>query len=133
MRGDKCDFILYTIEKNANGVMGGCFKLDMCIDAKIDAVTPVTPVSCHLQLSLEVKYGLHPIPLTVVEYIGFVMIPPCPSRKQTSEDKIAAWKRRAHDFMGQQRSSDNDVQTSYLESVDNYEYDMLAIARLITR
>jgi hypothetical protein len=33
--------------------------------------------------------------------------------------------------MGQQRSSDDDVQTSYLESVDNYKYDTLAIARLI--
>jgi hypothetical protein len=62
---------------------------------------------------------------------GTVTIPPCPSRKQTGTDKIAALKRRARDFMGQQRSSDDDVQTSYLESVDNYKYDTLAIARLI--
>jgi hypothetical protein len=33
--------------------------------------------------------------------------------------------------MGQRKSSDDDVRTSYLESADNYEYDTLAIARLI--
>jgi hypothetical protein len=64
--------------------------------------------------------------------LGFdVTNPPCPSHKQTDADKINTLKRRARDFMGQQRSNDNDVQTSYLESADTYEYDMLAIARLI--
>jgi hypothetical protein len=56
---------------------------------------------------------------------------PCPSSKQTNEEKIDALKRRTRDFIGQQRSSDDDVQTSYLESADNYKYDTLAIARLI--
>jgi hypothetical protein len=60
------------------------------------------------------------------------MIPPCPSCKQTNADKINALKRCTRDFMGKPRSSNDDVQTSYLESVDNYEYDTLAIARLIT-
>jgi hypothetical protein len=64
---------------------------------------------------------------------SLVTNPPCPSRKQTDADKINALKRRTRDFMGQQRSSDNDVQTSYLESADNYKYDTLAIARLIAR
>jgi hypothetical protein len=64
---------------------------------------------------------------------GGVTIQPCPSCKQTNADKINALKRRTRDFMGQPRSSDDDVQTSYLESTDNYEYDMLAIARLIAR
>jgi hypothetical protein len=61
-----------------------------------------------------------------------VMNPPCSSHKQTDAEKINALKRHAHDFMSQ-RSSDNDVQTSYLESADTYEYDTLAIARLIAR
>jgi hypothetical protein len=61
-----------------------------------------------------------------------VTIPPCPSCKQTDTNKINALKRRTHDFMGQQRSSDDDVQISYLESADTYKYDTLAISRLIT-
>jgi hypothetical protein len=52
------------------------------------------------------------------------MIPPCPLRKQTNEDKIAALKRHACNFMGQQRT-DDDAELSYLESMDNYEYDTL--------
>jgi hypothetical protein len=66
-----------------------------------------------------------------LQEVGSVMNLPCPSRKQTDENKINTLKRRARDFMGQQRSSDDDVQTSYLESADNYKYDTLAIARLI--
>jgi uncharacterized protein YggE len=56
---------------------------------------------------------------------------PGPPSVQTTHKKINALKRRARDFMSQQRSSDDDVQTSYLESMDNYKYNTLAIARLI--
>jgi hypothetical protein len=39
-------------------------------------------------------------------------------------------KRRARDFMGQRRTDDDD---SYLMHVDTYEYDTLAIARMIVQ
>jgi hypothetical protein len=58
---------------------------------------------------------------------------PCPSCKQTDIDKIAALKRHTCDFMGQKRSSDDHVQSSYLESADIYKYNTLAVARLIAR
>jgi hypothetical protein len=57
---------------------------------------------------------------------------PCPSPKQTGSNKIVALKRCAHDFMGQQRT-DDDAGLSYLESVDIYEYDTLAIGRMIAQ
>jgi hypothetical protein len=59
------------------------------------------------------------------------MNPPCPSCKQTKEDKVAALKKRTHDFMGQQRSTDDD--DSYLMHADTYEYDTVAVARTIAQ
>jgi hypothetical protein len=59
------------------------------------------------------------------------MISPCPSHKQTSKDKIVALKRRARDFMGQDRSTDDD--DSYLMHADTYEYDTLAVVRMIAQ
>jgi hypothetical protein len=47
-------------------------------------------------------------------------------------DKIAALKRCARDFADQQMTSD-DAGLSYLESMDAYEYDSLAIGRLIAQ
>jgi hypothetical protein len=67
----------------------------------------------------------------LVYLVTFVTILPCSSPKQAGDNKIAALKRHARDFMGQQRSSDDDARSSYLESTDSYKYDMLAIARLI--
>jgi hypothetical protein len=61
-----------------------------------------------------------------------VMNPPCPSREQTNNDKVASLKRRTCDFMGQPRQ-DDQARSSYLESADTYEYDTLAIARLIVQ
>jgi hypothetical protein len=61
-----------------------------------------------------------------------VTISPCPSPKQAGSDKIAALKRCAHDFMGQPWSSDN-AGLSYLESMEAYDYDTLAIGRLIAQ
>jgi hypothetical protein len=65
---------------------------------------------------------------------------PCPSSKQAVDGSVAALKRRTHDFMGQPRSSgdqqkteDDDTGLSYLENVDKYEYDMLAIGKMITQ
>jgi hypothetical protein len=65
---------------------------------------------------------------------------PCPSSKQAVDGSVAALKRRAHDFMGQPRSSgnqqtthDDDAEPSYLENADKYKYDTLAISRMITR
>jgi hypothetical protein len=74
---------------------------------------------------------LHETSLPFMSFIYTVTKLPCPSCKQTDADKINALKRHACDFMGQQRSSDDDVQTSYLESTDNYKYATLAVARLI--
>jgi hypothetical protein len=69
-----------------------------------------------------------------------VMNLPCPSSKQAVDGSVAALKRCAYDFMGQPRSSgdqqmtcDDDAGPSYLENADKYEYDMLAISRMITR
>jgi hypothetical protein len=66
--------------------------------------------------------------------------PPCPSSKQAVDGSIVALKRRARDFMGQPRSigdqqttCDDDTGPSYLENADKYEYDTLAIGRMITR
>jgi hypothetical protein len=61
-----------------------------------------------------------------------VMISPCPPPKQTGNDKITALKRHACDFMGQQRTNDN-AGLSYLESAEAYNYDTLAIGRLIAQ
>jgi hypothetical protein len=61
-----------------------------------------------------------------------VMISPCPSPKQAGSNKIAALKRHACDFMGQQRT-DGNAGLSYLESADNYKYNTLAIGRLIVQ
>jgi hypothetical protein len=61
-----------------------------------------------------------------------VTISPCPSPKQAGSDKIVALKRCACDFMGQPRT-DDDAVLSYLESVDAYKYDMLAIRRMIVQ
>jgi hypothetical protein len=80
-----------------------------------------------------VRIGVPKDIFPVILWIGVVTILPCPSRKQKDADKINALKRHTHDFMGQSRSSDDDVQTSYLESADSYKYDTLAIARLIMR
>jgi hypothetical protein len=67
------------------------------------------------------------------------MIQPCPSSKQAVNGSVAALKRRTRDFMGQPRSSsdqqktDDDAGLSYLESTDAYEYDTLAIGRMIVQ
>jgi hypothetical protein len=60
------------------------------------------------------------------------MILLCPSPKQADSDKVVALKRHTCDFMGQQRTDDN-AGLSYLESVDNYKYDTLAIGRMIAQ
>jgi hypothetical protein len=57
--------------------------------------------------------------------------PPCPSSKQVNDSSVAALKRHACDFGDQQTTGDDDAGISYLESMDNYEYDMLAIGRMI--
>jgi hypothetical protein len=84
--------------------------------------------SLQAQGGVALRHGLHVRNGDVNS--GCVTISPCPSPKQTSKDKIAALKRRAYDFMGQHRT-DDDAGLSYLESVDAYEYNMLAIGRLI--
>jgi hypothetical protein len=61
-----------------------------------------------------------------------VMVSPCPPHKQTNEDKIAALKRRACDFMGQPRT-DDDAGLSYLESAEAYDYNTLAVGRMIAQ
>jgi hypothetical protein len=58
---------------------------------------------------------------------------PCPSAKQANNGSIAVLKRHTHDFRDQQMTGDDDTGISYLESVDNYEYDMLAIGRMIVQ
>jgi hypothetical protein len=65
---------------------------------------------------------------------------PCPSSKQAVNGSIVALKRRAHDFMGQQRSDgdqqmthDDDAGLSYLESVDKYKYNTLAVGWMIVQ
>jgi hypothetical protein len=58
--------------------------------------------------------------------------PPCPLLNAAEKRSIAALKRRAHDFMGQQRT-DDDAELSYLESTDNYKYDTLAVGRMIVQ
>jgi hypothetical protein len=72
--------------------------------------------------------------LSLVErpWSSIVTISPSPPPKQTGSDKIAALKRRTRDFMGQPRSSD-DVGLSYLESAEDYEYDTLAVRRMIAQ
>jgi hypothetical protein len=79
----------------------------------------MSAINYHLELPKQ--WSIHPV---------FVTISPCPSPKQAGSDKIAALKRRACDFMGQPRTDDN-AGLSYLESVDTYEYDTLAIGRMI--
>jgi hypothetical protein len=68
------------------------------------------------------------------------MNPPCPSSKQAVNGSVAALKRRAHDFMGQPRSSgdqqttcNDDTGLSYLENAEKNEYDTLVIGRMIAR
>jgi hypothetical protein len=74
----------------------------------------------------------------VPRHSNIVTILPCPSSKQAVDGSIAALKRHAHDFMGQPRTSgeqqkteDDDAGLSYLESTEKYEYDTLAIGRMI--
>jgi hypothetical protein len=60
-----------------------------------------------------------------------VMNLPCPSSKQANNRSTAALKRHACDFGDQQTTGNDNAGLSYLESVDNYKYDMLAIGRMI--
>jgi hypothetical protein len=61
-----------------------------------------------------------------------------PLLKAGSDRSVVALKRHACDFMGQPRTSgdqqmtNDDAGPSYLEEVDKYEYDTLAISRMIT-
>jgi hypothetical protein len=57
---------------------------------------------------------------------------PCPPSNIAEDGSIAALKRRAHDFTHQQTTHDGGTGTSYLESADDYKYNMMAIGRLIT-
>jgi hypothetical protein len=61
-----------------------------------------------------------------------VMDPLCHPSNIAEDGSIAALKRRAHDFMHQQTTCDN-AGLSYLESADDYEYNMLAIGRMIVQ
>jgi hypothetical protein len=56
---------------------------------------------------------------------------PCPSSKQANNRSIAALKRCAHDFRDQQVTCGDGAGISYLESADNYEYNTLAIGKVI--
>jgi hypothetical protein len=58
--------------------------------------------------------------------------PPCPSSKQAVNGSKAALKRRTCTFGDQQTTGDN-AGLSYLENADKYEYDMLAIRRMIVQ
>jgi hypothetical protein len=60
---------------------------------------------------------------------GSAMPPPSIEAENGS---IAALKRHTHDFAHQQMTCDNR-QISYLESMDTYEYDTLAISRMIVQ
>jgi hypothetical protein len=55
-----------------------------------------------------------------------------PPSKQTKKDKVAALKKRTHDFMSQQKTSD-DAGPSYLENADTYKYDTLAVGQMIVQ
>jgi hypothetical protein len=57
---------------------------------------------------------------------------PEPSSVQAKDGSIAALKRCTHDFTHTQMTND-DAGLSYLESADTYEYDMLAIRRMIAQ
>jgi hypothetical protein len=48
------------------------------------------------------------------------------------EDKILALKRCTQEFGDQQMTSD-DAGPSYLENTDTYEYDTLAVGRMIVQ
>jgi hypothetical protein len=58
--------------------------LCVCKTHCVDAITPITPMTCHLQPSLVVKYRLHPVPLTAVESMGFIVdsMVPAPVKKE---------------------------------------------------
>jgi hypothetical protein len=55
-----------------------------------------------------------------------------PLIKQANNGSVQALKRCSREFSDQQMTSD-DAGPSYLENADKYEYDTLAIGRLIAR
>jgi hypothetical protein len=59
--------------------------------------------------------------------------PLCPPSNQAEDGSIAALQRHARDFAHQQMTRDSESGISYLESADSYEYDMLAIRRMIAQ
>jgi hypothetical protein len=61
-------------------------SLVLCVrkTCSVDAITPVTPVTCRLRPSLVVEYGLCPVPLTAVESMDFIVdgTVPAPVKKK---------------------------------------------------
>jgi hypothetical protein len=80
---------------------------------------------------LMVQYKYYKLPSRYYKY-QYVTIPPCPPSNIAENGSIAALKRHAHDFVHQQATRD-DAGLSYLESADTYEYDTLAIRRMIVQ
>jgi hypothetical protein len=62
---------------------------------------------------------------------------PCPSSNTEVDKSIAALKRCAWDFARHQTTHDHGYghngQVSYLESMDAYKFNMLAIGRMIAQ
>jgi hypothetical protein len=59
--------------------------------------------------------------------------PLCPSPEQAENDQVADLKRRTWHYADQRLTSDDTAGLSYLESADAYEYNTLAIGRLIVQ